>query len=220
MPGICTSSSTSANSSASRRRRASGPETAATVRMPRGASVASSATRFAGRSSTRSTDAGREAPSFAPPPEFQDRPGSTIGELRKTKGSRPRNKPGSARACYPGDVSGEPPPPDPRIGATLQGRYLILSKVASGAMGIVYKGERVELGRSVAVKFLHPWIAAQKAFIDRFATKAKAMSRLLHPNCVSVIDFGVEGSPYLVMDFVTGHTLRDLLQEGPLAPAR
>jgi hypothetical protein len=111
-------------------------------------------------------------------------------------------------------------PPDPRIGNLLQGRYRILSKLASGAMGIVYKGERVELGRSVAVKFLHPWIAAQKAFIDRFANEAKAMSRLLHPNCVSVIDFGVEGSPYLVMDFVTGHTLRDLLQGGPLAAPR
>jgi len=102
----------------------------------------------------------------------------------------------------------------------LQGRYRILSKLASGAMGIVYKGERLELGRSVAVKFLHPWIAAQKAFLDRFGNEAKAMSRLLHPNCVSVIDFGVEGSPYLVMDFVTGRTLREVLGEGPLPAAK
>jgi hypothetical protein len=111
-------------------------------------------------------------------------------------------------------------PPDPRIGNVLQGRYRIISKLASGAMGIVYKGERLELGRAVAVKFLHPWIAAQKAFLDRFGNEAKAMSRLLHPNCVSVIDFGVEGSPYLVMDFVTGRTLREVVIEGPLAPAR
>ena len=97
-----------------------------------------------------------------------------------------------------------PSPPDPRIGNLLQGRYRILSKLASGAMGVVYKGERVQLGRPVAVKFLHPWIAAQKAFLSRFENEAKAMSRLLHPHCVSVIDFGVEGSPYLVMDFVTG----------------
>ncbi|HMF44798.1 MAG TPA: serine/threonine-protein kinase [Polyangia bacterium] len=117
-------------------------------------------------------------------------------------------------------MSDEPAPPDPRVGSTLQGRYLILSRLASGAMGVVYKGERVQLGRAVAVKFLHPWIAAQKTFLSRFENEAKAMSRLLHPNCVSVIDFGVEGSPYLVMDFVTGRTLRDLMLEGRLAPAR
>ena len=70
------------------------------------------------------------------------------------------------------------------------------------------------------MKFLHPWIAAQKTFLSRFENEAKAMSRLLHPHCVSVIDFGVEGSPYLVMDFVTGRTLRDLMLEGRLPAAR
>lgn len=87
-------------------------------------------------------------------------------------------------------------------------------------MGVVYKGERVQLGRAVAVKFLHPWIAAQKTFLSRFENEAKAMSRLLHPHCVSVIDFGVEGSPYLVMDFVTGRTLRDLMQGERLPTTR
>jgi eukaryotic-like serine/threonine-protein kinase len=101
----------------------------------------------------------------------------------------------------------------------LQERYRILGRIASGAMGVVYRGERLVLGRPVAVKFLHPWIAAQKAFIGRFENEAKAMSRLTHPNCVSVIDFGVDGSPYLVMDFITGRTLRDVMQGGPL-PAR
>ena len=46
------------------------------------------------------------------------------------------------------------------------------------------------------------------------------MSRLAHPHCVSVIDFGVEGSPYLVMDFVTGRTLRELMLAGPAARRR
>src|ERR1044071_7040166 len=114
-----------------------------------------------------------------------------------------------------------PSPPDPRVGNVLQGRYRILAKIASGAMGVVYKGERVQLGRPVAVKFLHPWIAAQKTFLSRFENEARAMSRLAHPHCVSVIDFGVEGSPYLVMDFVTGRTLRDALGgQGPQPPAR
>jgi hypothetical protein len=87
-------------------------------------------------------------------------------------------------------------------------------------MGVVYKGERVQLGRAVAIKFLHPWIAAQKTFLGRFENEAKAMSRLGHPHCVSVIDFGVEGSPYLVMDFVTGRTLRDVMQEGRMTASR
>jgi serine/threonine protein kinase len=111
-------------------------------------------------------------------------------------------------------------PPDPRVGQVLQGRYRILERLAAGAMGVVYRGERVELARPVAVKFLHPWIAAQPAFRARFETEARAMSRLNHPNCVSVIDFGVEGSPYLIMDFVTGGTLRKVLEWGRLAPAR
>ncbi len=87
-------------------------------------------------------------------------------------------------------------------------------------MGVVYKGERLQLGRAVAVKFLHPWIAAQRAFLGRFENEAKAMSLLAHPHCVSVIDFGVEGAPYLVMDFVTGRTLRDLMRQGPLPTGR
>jgi hypothetical protein len=102
----------------------------------------------------------------------------------------------------------------------LQGRYRLDAQLASGAMGVVYRGERLQLGRSVAVKFLHPWIATQKAFIQRFETEARAMSRLQHPNCVSVIDFGVDGTPYLVMDFLTGQTLRGTLAAGALEPAR
>ena len=111
-------------------------------------------------------------------------------------------------------------PPDPRVGQVLQGRYRILERVAAGAMGVVYRGERVELSRAVAVKFLHPWIAAQQTFRTRFETEARAMSRLNHPNCVSVIDFGVEGSPYLVMDYITGGTLRKVLEWGRLSPVR
>jgi serine/threonine-protein kinase len=87
-------------------------------------------------------------------------------------------------------------------------------------MGVVYKGERVQLGRPVAIKFLHPWIASQAAFRSRFETEARAMSRLAHPHCVSVIDFGTDGGPYLVMDYVTGRTLREVMDGGPLPADR
>ncbi len=80
-------------------------------------------------------------------------------------------------------------------------------------MGTVYRGERVQLGRPVAIKFLHPMMAAQEAFVRRFEVEARAMSRLSHPNCVSVIDFGSEAGPYVVMDFATGTTLRQALDQ-------
>jgi eukaryotic-like serine/threonine-protein kinase len=107
--------------------------------------------------------------------------------------------------------------PDPQIGKVLQGRYKILELIASGGMGVVYRGERIGLGRAVAIKFVWPWIAQEEHTRKRFQTEAKAMSRLSHPSCVGVIDFGVEdGMPYLVMDFASGRTLGAMLQEGPL----
>src|SRR5688500_12666242 len=109
---------------------------------------------------------------------------------------------------------------DPRIDSVLQGRYRVISRLAAGGMGTVYRGERIQLGRPVAIKFLHTSFAAEKEFLRRFEVEAKAMSRLSHPHCVSVIDFGVEGAPYMVMDFVHGETLRQVLDRGPLPPSR
>jgi serine/threonine-protein kinase len=102
----------------------------------------------------------------------------------------------------------------------IQDRYKILAVVASGGMGVVYRGERLQLGRPVAIKFLHPWVASQPSFLQRFAVEARAMSRLSHPNCASVIDFGVEGMPFLVMDFVAGRSLRLLIESERLDPTR
>jgi serine/threonine protein kinase len=110
---------------------------------------------------------------------------------------------------------------DPRIGTTLDGRYQIVGALASGGMGVVYRGERLGLGRSVAIKFLHAHMAADKSFLQRFAIEAKAMARLQHPHCAAVIDFGVEGQePYVVMDLVAGESLRSLLDRGRLPPWR
>jgi hypothetical protein len=106
---------------------------------------------------------------------------------------------------------------DPRVGTTLQERYRICARIAAGGMGVVYRGERLGLEKPVAIKFLHSFMAAQQDIVRRFGIEARAMSRLAHPACVSVIDFGVDGgAPYLVMDYVTGQTLRPLLEAGPL----
>jgi len=103
---------------------------------------------------------------------------------------------------------------DPRVGSVLQERYRILERLAVGSMGIVYRAERLLLGRPLAVKFLHASYAADPTFIQRFERETRVMGRLAHPHCVSVIDFGVDGGPYVVMEFVSGGTLRSLLEGG------
>ncbi len=111
-------------------------------------------------------------------------------------------------------------PADPRVGKVLQGRYSILGRIASGGMGSVYRGERLGLGRIVAVKFLHASMARDPHVMKRFEVEARAMSRLAHPNCIAVLDFGVDELPYLVMDYVQGAPLRDAVERGPMVPRR
>jgi len=111
--------------------------------------------------------------------------------------------------------------PDPRIGGLVDARYKILEAMASGSMGIVYKAERVPVGKLVAIKFLHAPFANDAEFLGRFERETRVMSKLAHPNCVSVVDFGVwDGSPYLVMEYVSGTTLRALIDHGALPPKR
>src|SRR5215510_11926585 len=110
---------------------------------------------------------------------------------------------------------------DERIGAVVDGRYKILDRVAEGSMGVVYRAERVPVGKPVAVKFLHTAFASYPEFKDRFEREIRVMSKLAHPHCASVLDFGVEDdAPYIVMEMVAGTTLRDMLDDGPLPPGR
>ena len=110
---------------------------------------------------------------------------------------------------------------DPREGKVLQGRYRILSMLAEGGMGVVYKGERVGIGRPVVIKFLHAVLSDKPGIVDRFEREARATARLNHPNCVALVDFGIdEGAPYLVMEYVEGQTLADLLDHGAVKPER
>jgi serine/threonine-protein kinase len=110
---------------------------------------------------------------------------------------------------------------DARIGGLVDERYKVLEAMASGSMGVVYKAERVPVGKLVAIKFLHAPFANDDEFLARFERETRVMSKLTHPNCVSVVDFGVwEGAPYLVMEYVSGTTLRALIDNGALPPRR
>ena len=107
-------------------------------------------------------------------------------------------------------------------GTVLDGRYQVIEPIAEGAMGSVYRGERMGLGRAVAIKVMHQELPDELASRQRFEREAKLMALLEHPNCVSVMDFGVhEDKPFLVMDLVRGTSLIQLLDEvGRLEPAR
>jgi len=110
---------------------------------------------------------------------------------------------------------------DERLGSLVDERYRILGSMDSGSMGVVYKAERVPVGKLVALKFLHASYANDSEFLARFERETRVMSKLAHPNCVSVVDFGVwQGTPYLVMEFVAGRTLRKIMDEGALPAVR
>jgi serine/threonine-protein kinase len=104
--------------------------------------------------------------------------------------------------------------PDGRIGTVLDGRYKVLEPLSRGGMGVVYRAERVPVGRQVAVKFLHALFAEDRDSRARFERETRALSKLTHPHCVQIIDFGYDGAPYLVMELVAGRTLREILDDG------
>src|SRR6185312_8113709 len=100
------------------------------------------------------------------------------------------------------------------IGALVDGRYRIRGRVASGGMATVYTAVDQRLERTVAVKIIHPSQATNVHFVDRFTDEAKTIARLTHPNVVAVYDQGHHnGLPYLVMEYVRGRTLRDILAD-------
>jgi beta-lactam-binding protein with PASTA domain len=101
---------------------------------------------------------------------------------------------------------------DTLIGTTIDDRYRITGRVARGGMATVYTAVDERLERTVALKIIHPSQATNVHFVDRFTDEAKTIARLTHPNVVAVYDQGRHlGLPYLVMEYVQGRTLRDLL---------
>lgn len=105
-------------------------------------------------------------------------------------------------------------PVDPLIGQTLDGRYVVRSKIARGGMATVYLGDDLRLGRAVAVKIMHAHLADDENFTRRFEQEARSAAGLGHPNVVNVFDQGeAHGVPYLVMEYLPGITLRDLLKQ-------
>lgn len=115
------------------------------------------------------------------------------------------------------------PATDRFVGKTLPGGYHILDLLSVGGMGRVYRAQQSALGRTVAVKIIHPHLLSDENSALRFMTEARAASQLNHPNSVAVFDFGRtdDGQPYLVMEFLRGKDLaRVAYEDGPLSFSR
>lgn len=103
---------------------------------------------------------------------------------------------------------------DPLNGSTIDGRYLVVSKVAHGGMSTVYLAKDLRLGRNIALKILHPHLATDTAFITRLSREAQSAASLSHPHVVQIHDHGVGPQhAYLVFEFIDGYTLRDVINE-------
>ena len=112
---------------------------------------------------------------------------------------------------------------DPLLGRTLPGGYRVTHLVGVGGMGRVYCAEQVALGRTVAVKVVHPHLAHDEMATSRFLNEARTASRLSHPNSVAIFDFGrtEEGQPYIVMEYLRGKDLGRVVEtEGALSLRR
>jgi serine/threonine-protein kinase len=103
---------------------------------------------------------------------------------------------------------------------TVNRRYRVDRRIGDGGMAEVYLGHDLLLNRAVALKAMRPQYAADPVFRARFEREAVAVAGLTHPNIVDIFDVGEEGgTPYLVMEFVRGDTLKTVIEaEGPFAP--
>ncbi|MBX3186428.1 MAG: serine/threonine protein kinase [Labilithrix sp.] len=115
--------------------------------------------------------------------------------------------------------------PDPLVGQTVAAKYKIVKQLGEGGMGCVYLAEQ-QLGstaRKVALKTLHKHLSHDPSIKARFDREAGTVAALEHPNTIQVYDFGTmeDGTLYLVMEFVQGRSVADILEkDGAMDPAR
>ncbi len=122
--------------------------------------------------------------------------------------------------------SSKPAAPDPMVGRVLAEKFKIVSLIARGGMGKVYRAEQAPLGRTCAIKVLTPpehGSATEDEFRKRFFLEASIGAKLTHPNTVTIFDYGVteDGVYFIAMEYLEGKTLaRVLKEEGPFIEER
>src|SRR5882672_8164004 len=172
-----------------------------------------------------------DTPAWAPTPDL----GPEDGIRPAAQPSAPVPPPGSATTPYsdvaatmrliPVPPASTPPPPIPAFittpptpaGERYIGKYRIKGELGRGGMGAVYLAEQPGLGREVAIKELIQSAAADPIALKRFLQEAQVMARTSHPNLVQVHDIELMGDAnYIVLEFIRGKSLRDLLNQGPI----
>ncbi|MEO6418370.1 MAG: serine/threonine-protein kinase, partial [Polyangiaceae bacterium] len=121
-----------------------------------------------------------------------------------------------------GPISSRPGGPASLIGTTLSGRYKIEKLLGEGGMGAVYQAEHTHMRKRLAVKVLHPEMSRLPEVVARFEREAMAAAHIDHPNVATATDFGKleDGSFFLVLEFVEGESLRDVIAVGRLETGR
>ena len=155
-------------------------------------------------------------PGSMPPPPAPGAP-STVGPLDEPAPIVP-----AGRNAGPQSRLGQPRP-DRLLGSFLAGKYRILEKIGEGGMGTVFSATQEPIDRQVAVKVLHHSLTNDDVAVHRFKREARVISRMRHPNTVTVYDFGQTqaGELYLVMEFLEGQTVAQLVRtDGPLPGLR
>src|SRR4029077_6968853 len=93
--------------------------------------------------------------------------------------------------------------------------------LGEGGMGVVYQAEHPVIGRKVAIKLLHTWMARDQEVVARFFNEARAIHTVGHENIVEILDFGqtAEGQAYFIMEFLGGEAMNERVARGAIPPA-
>ncbi len=111
---------------------------------------------------------------------------------------------------------------DPRIGSSIAGRYTLESVIGEGGMATVYRAKHKVIEQPFAVKLMNPLLARDPIVRERFRREAKSAKKISHPNIIEIFEEGDtgDGTAYMVMEYLDGESLADLIAKGPIPPKR